>query len=394
MRKAFLYLLLITLTAAFTISCEKDDTDFSNYKLETDDPDDPEPDPEPDPDDTTTVVTNDTVYIVYNGNNATVSGAIDSEYTVSGADVTMTSSADNYQVYILSGTSDDGSLLVYREKKYEIILNNVTLTNADGPAINNQCGKSLFINCPAGTVNKLSDGTSYTQRDIDQKGALFSEGQIYFRGTGTLTVNGNYKNAIASDDYITVEDDVTLNISSDAGNGLKANDGVFIQKGILTIKVSANGARGIRSEARTEISGGTTTITTTGDCKVETENGVKDTTSCACIKSDSLFVMTAGTLTLKSTGDGGKGISCSENIELRGGTLVATTSGDNDMGKPKALKSDTGIIVSGGSLTATVEKSWALDNGVDSEDPAAHVTIVGTPTTKIIKKKSVEISFF
>lgn len=390
MRKSFLYLMFIALTTAFMTACEKDDSDFSNYKLETDDPD---PEPEPEPDDTTTVVTNDTIYIVYDNDKATVNGAAEGEYEVSGADVTFNKSASNYQVFVLSGSSDNGSLLIYREKKYEIILNNVNLTHADGPAINNQCGKSLYINCPAGTVNTLSDGTEYALRDIDQKGALFSEGQIYFRGTGTLNVIGNYKNAIASDDYITVEDEMTLNISSTVGNGLKANDGVFIQQGVLTIQVSADGARGIKCDARTEISGGTTTITTTGDCRVETVDGVTDTTSCACIKSDSLFVMTAGTLTLTSTGDGGKGINCSQNIELRGGTLVATTTGDNDMGKPKALKSDTGIIVSGGSLTATVKKSWALDNGVDSEDPKAHVTIVGTPTTEKITKKSVQIIY-
>ena len=51
--------MFIALTTAFMTACEKDDSDFSNYKLETDDPD---PEPEPEPDDTTTVVTNDTIH--------------------------------------------------------------------------------------------------------------------------------------------------------------------------------------------------------------------------------------------------------------------------------------------------------------------------------------------
>ena len=120
-----------------------------------------------------------------------------------------------------------------------------------------------------------------------------------------------------------------------------------------------------------------------------------DTTSAACIKCDSLFTMSGGTVTLKSTGDGGKGIRCNENIEVSGGTLTVTTTGDNKEGKPKALKSDTGIIISGGYLKASVEKSWACDNGTDSEDPADHLTIVGTPMfTPVIEKRIVEVEFW
>ena len=126
---------------------------------------------------------------------------------------------------------------------------------------------------------------------------------------------------------------------------------------------------------------------------VETVDGVRDTTSAAGIKSDSTFVMTGGTLTITSKGDGGKGINCSENVEFSGGELTITTTGSNDEGKPKGVKSDTGIIVSGGSFTVTVSKSWACDNGTDSEEPADHVTIVGTPKTKTLKKKSVVIQY-
>ena len=152
--------MFIALTTAFMTACEKDDSDFSNYKLETEDPD---PEPEPEPDDTTTVVTNDTIYIVYDNDKATVNGAAEGEYEVNGADVTFNKSASNYKVFVLSGSSDNGSLLIYREKKYEIILNNVNLTHADGPAINNQCGKSLYLVLADGTDNSLTDAEKAAQ---------------------------------------------------------------------------------------------------------------------------------------------------------------------------------------------------------------------------------------
>ena len=77
--------------------------------------------------------------------------------------------------------------------------------------------------------------------------------------------------------------------------------------------------------------------------------------------------------------------------------LVSSTTGGNDDGKPKAVKGDKGIIVKGGSFTASVKKSWACDNGYSSEDEsdqAAHcVTVEGAPSTKILTKKSVKIKY-
>jgi hypothetical protein len=383
--KQFTFLML---TALLFAACSKDDDYTLDYFTQT---------YSASSSDSNTGATSDTlkVNIVYNGSSATVTGDV-STLTVSqqGADVTMTSTSDKYLLLTLSGQSTDGSLIVYSQKKYGICLNGLELTNPDGPAINNQCSKELIVDLLPATDNVLTDGTSYTEQTFDQKGTLFSEGQIYFRGTGCLTVNGNARNGIASDDYIVVEDGtLNVNVASTGTNGVKANDGFTILGGALTINVKGNGARGIRCEARTTISGGTTNITTSGKCTIETVDGVKDTTSCAGIKSDSLFTMTAGTLIIKSTGDGGKGINCSENVEFKGGTLNITTTGSNDVGKPKGIKSDTGIIVSGGSFTVKVSKSWALDNGIETEDPTARLTVEGSPTTKTLQKRSVIVVY-
>ena len=341
------------------------------------------------------------IAIAWAESSASVTGDDNGFVTVNGTHVTVCSSTNKFLKLTLSGSTTDGSLLIYSWKKLGVELNGVSITNQNGPAINNQCSKAFVVTCADGTTNTLADGTTYSAAPvtasgdtIDQKGTLFSEGQIYFRGNGTLNIHAAAKNGIASDDYIIFEDGtVNVNVAATGTNGIKVNDGFTMNGGNLTVDVMADGARGIKNDARTTIQGGITTITTSGDCKIETTDGIRDTTTAAGIKSDSLFVMTGGTLNITSTGDGGKGINCSENVEFRGGTLQVSTTGSNDVGKPKGIKSDTGIIVSGGSFNVTVKKSWACDNGTDSEDPADRVTIQGTPTTKTLLKRSVTIEY-
>ena len=374
MRKILYGLMAVALMSA----CQNDDTDFSEYTNGT----------------TSSI---STIYITYNGTSVDITGDSKGYVTTNGTDVTVNAenSADSL-LLVLSGSTTDGSLLVYRQQQYGIMLNGVSIKNNDGPAINNQCGKWLFLDVADGTTNNLTDGTSYTDivvngTSIDQKGCLFSEGQVYVKGTGKLAVTGNCKHGLASDDYIVIDDNVTLNVNSSAGNGIKANDGLWINNGNIGISVTADAARGIKCDSVVVISGGSTTISTSGDCVYDTE--VQDYSSAACIKCESQFTMTAGTLKLISSGDGGKGINCAADVVFSGGELIAKTTGSNDNGKPKAIKSDTGIIVSGGSFSAYVNKSWACDNGSESEEPADHITVKGSPKTQNITKKTVEITY-
>ena len=383
MKKIFLLLM----AAVTIVACKNDDTDFSSYTNGSSSSSSTDPIPE----DAIKVIS-----ITYNGGSVTVSGDDANYVTINGADVTVTSEIDSL-LLILSGTTTDGSLLVNRQKKYGIKLNGVSINNVDGPAINNQGSKYLYLEVAGGTTNTLTDGTTYTEQVYDQKGALFSEGEMYLYGTGTLNVTGNCRHAIACDDFIVIDDNVTLNVKSPSGSGIKVNDGLWINNGTIDINVTAKAARGIRCDSVVVINGGNTTIATRGGC--EQDPVTFDYSSAACIKCDYPFTMTGGSLTMTSEGDGGKGINCTRDIIFRGGTLVAETTGDNTNGKPKAIKSDTGIFVSGGSFKATVDVSWACDNGYEdgslSDDELAkkRVTVEGSPTTKDIKKKSVTIIF-
>ena len=384
MNKNVVYLLLFCMVASIITSCKKDDWDYNadGYTISSHENDSDS--------DIVSVINN--ISIAYSDAGVTVNGDESGMVSVSGNDVTITSLSYDSLVVEVSGSTSDGSLLIFRQdpRRFRLRLNGVSITNNDGPAINNQCKRKLYLEVVDGTVNTLVDGVTYTERDFDQKGTLFSEGQIYFSGTGRLSVEGHCKNAIACDDYIVI-DEAEIQTYSTAGNGIKVNDGLWMYGGSININVESNGGRGIKCDSTVTISGGNAIIYTSGDCVYDTDE--QDYSSAACIKCDYDFTMTGGTLEMTSTGDGGKGINCSTKVVFSGGTLTATTTGSNNNGKPKAVKGDAGIIVSGGTFKANVDKSWACDNGSESETPEDHITVVGSPKSATITKKSVEITY-
>ena len=303
-----------------------------------------------------------TVTITYDGNSAAVSGRPTGvSITTSGAHVTVISAIKNVK-YVLTGSSSDGSFKIYSEKKFCLTLNGLDLTNPSGAAINNQCGKTLYLVLPEGTDNHLADGETYTEVELeDQKAAFFSEGQIIFSGKGRLNVDAVGKSGITSDDYIRFRPGTHININSSANHGVKANDGIFIDGGVLNIRVTANGAKGINCGGVMEVNGGRTTVITTGAPVIESTELGNDTTSCAALKADTLLTITGGTLCLKSSGDGGKGINCNNNIVMTDGNVTIVAQGVKDLAAPKGVKCDGTLSVTSGAFYTYSSKSKPLD---------------------------------
>ena len=211
-----------------------------------------------------------TVTITYDGNSASVSGKPTGvSITTSGAHVTVISAIKNVK-YVLTGNSTDGSFKIYSEKKFCLTLNGVDLTNPHGAAINNQCGKTLYLVLPEGTDNHLADGDTYAEVELeDQKAAFFSEGQIIFSGKGRLNVDAVGKSGITSDDYIRFRPGTHINVTSTANHGVKANDGIYIDGGVLNVMATAHGVKGINCGGVMEVNGGRTTVITTGNPIIE-----------------------------------------------------------------------------------------------------------------------------
>lgn len=250
-----------------------------------------------------------------------------------GADVVITSSAADEIEYVLSGESNDGSLKIYSDKKYQLTLKGLTLTNPDGPAINSQTGKKMELKAQKGFVNTLTDGTKYMDSTEDQKGCVFSEGQIIVKGAGELNIIGNYKHGLCSDDYIIVENS-NLNIRS-TKDAIHANDSIGIEGGKVVLAPKGDGVdcEGVVVVEQTE--GSSLDITIPSD-------------TCKAIKSDKQVKMLAGKITIAASGKGSKGVKSD-------GTIIIGTEDGNG---PDLTITTTGAKLTTGTSTGGSTGGW------------------------------------
>ena len=304
-----------------------------------------------------------TVNITFDGETATVTGNPSSVFVaIDGAHVTITSTAKRVR-YVVTGTTPNGSLKFYGDKKFQLQLNGADITNPTGAAINNQCGKSFYLVLNAGTVNTLRDGENYTMVDgEDQKGALFSEGQILVSGKGRLDIYSVGKHCMASDDYVFVRPGCQLYMNSTSGHGIKAKDYVYIKGGVINMEIAADGAKGINCDSLVYITGGRTTIITSGTSRLELdEQGNEVSTGVAGVKADWNITMTGGKLNIKCTGNDAKGINVAQPLLFTGGELNVVVTGKKNTVDPKGVKCDTDCTIQGGSFYSCAPNGRAID---------------------------------
>ena len=380
MKRLIHYILLLATMSLVLSSCENDDTDMDDiialYQVE---PADVELDFSDLDEEADVPVTeendsayndyvensnwNKIIYIEFAGDDVSITGTV-SGVTVQtdGAHVTVMNVSGPVK-YVVSGETDDGSLKFYGDKRFQLLLDGASIRNPAGAAINNQGSKSMYVVLGAGTVNVLQDGADYTMEDgEDQKAALFSEGQIIFSGSGQLEVIAQGRGAIRSDDYIRLRPGVKLSIQSSALDGLRANDGIIIDGGVINVATSGAGAKGVRSGGPLQVNGGRLTVINQGDTRIGTsEAGDPDTTACAALYCDTIMTMTAGTVKLKATGDGGKGINSKHDVVITGGALTAVATGTRLQKKPKGVKIEGSFTISGGSFYTYSRRSDPLD---------------------------------
>ena len=305
------------------------------------------------------------ISIAFDGESATVSGSVPGVMVrQEGAHLTIMNLSGPVK-FVVSGKTNNGSLKFYGDKRFQVLLDGAEITNPNGAAINNQGGKTFYVVLADGTSNRLQDGTNYVMVDEeDQKAALFSEGQIVFSGHGELSVIAVGRGGIRSDDYIRIRPGVKIHVNSSALDGLRANDGIIVDGGVINIETTGAGAKGVRSGGVMTVNGGRMIAMCAGDSRTELEDdGLTDTTACAALYCDSLLTVNSGVLKFKATGDGGKGLNGKWDVSIQGGTFIAVATGTRLVKKPKGVKLDGSLSISGGYFYSYSKRSDPVEIG-------------------------------
>lgn len=266
----------------------------------------------------------------------------------SGAGVSLTSTIKGVE-YIVSGTTSDGYLKIYSDYKFKLQLDGASITNPSGPAVNIQSGKRCFLVLTEGTTSNLTDGSSYAASTEDQKGCLFSEGEIIVSGTGTLNVTGKYKHGIASDDYVRIREG-RVAVKSAATDGIHTNDAFIMDGGTLSVVSSGDGIE--CEEGYIYITGGTVSVDAGDDGIVTSYEGTDSTI-------EKTIQITGGSVAVNTSAQKGHALKSTGDISISGGEHVIKTTGI----AAKGIKPDGNAVISGGTTTVTTSGNAMAESG-------------------------------
>ncbi len=274
--------------------------------------------------------------------------------------------------FSFSGTLNDGRILVNaKDEDVVLIFNGVNITCSDTAPLYVYNANTTTVILNGTTENIFTDGSSYdysydycSEIDGDPDACIYSKDDLIIRGTGTLTVNGNFKNGITAKDVLKI---INTNINVTAlNNGINGKDSLTIQNSTINIAaggdalrstqdidpalgwadifdsniyLSANGD-GIQAETAVSI--------TNCSVSIKTGNGSTqaplDTTSCKGIKVNQGYAaVNSGNLIFDTSDDA---FNVAGDLTINGGTFNIATADD-------ALHTDSELCINNGMIVIT-----------------------------------------
>ena len=285
--------------------------------------------------------------------------------------------------YVITGRHSSITVSAPDSAKVRIILKNATVQNSSGPAIYITAADKVFITAYKGTVNTVSDGSTYSS-DFDGTnvdGAVFSKAELTLNGEGTLNVTGSYKCAVVSKDDLIIcgltlnakslgsaiegkdcvkSKDSTVTVTS-SGDGIKSTNSedtargfVYIESGLFNITAAKDG---IQAETLVKLSGGEINVTSGGGAPEKVSSGgagrapfesspSDDEESTNGIKAGTLILAEGGSITVSSADDT---VHSNGDVQINGGKFTLSSGDDG-------IHADNALIINSGEIT--VSKSY------------------------------------
>lgn len=328
-------------------------------------------------------------HIILNGNSITVIG---SGVTVNGAKAVITASGS----YEIIGTLSDGQIVVNSSDGglVKITLKGVHISNSTNAPFFISSAGFVEIVLADQSQNYLVDASTYiyeNPNDDEPNASLFSKDSMMISGSGSLTVYGNYNDAITSKDeliitggtinVIAVDDGIrgkdwlliqggNFNVTS-GGDGLKSDnaDGpgvgyVAIENGTFHI---TSGGDGIAAQTEVEIADGNFTIVSGGGHTVTITTDL----SAKGIKGLAGVAIGGGTFNLDCADDG---VHSNDVVTISGGILTIATNNDITAGYGDGIHADNLVHIINGAVTITSSYEGIEGANITIENGVINIT--------------------
>ena len=319
----------------------------------------------------------DTVNIQFSSGAGAVSG---SGAEADGGNITITEEG----TYLISGKTE-GQIIVDApdDAKIQIVLDGAEVTCSGSAALYVKNADKVFVTTAAGSTNSLTSKGEFVQTDDNNvDGSVFAKSDITFNGEGTLDISCETAHGVVCKDDIKFTSG-TFTITS-AKKGIDCKESVRAAGGDITINSGTDGIHAENTDkpekAFVYICGGTFSITSGqdgidagydvtvsgGEINIVSDGGAANaspnrgndfgmrwdretttsdgtTESAKGIKSDTLILIDGGTLNIDSSDDT---IHSNGNADISGGELTLSSGDDG-------VHADDTVTISDGKVTVT-----------------------------------------
>ena len=277
--------------------------------------------------------------IAFSGSGASVTG---SDASAEDGVVTVTAAGS----YVLSGSGEGRVLVNAPGAEVTLILQDLDLTCSYGSPLYIYKARTVTLSLPEGTQSTLTDGESYTfadslssEADEEPNACLYSKADLVISGSGSLSVNANYKNGVTSKDTLLIQD-ASLTVTA-KNHGVNGKDSCTLENASLTV---AAGGDALRSTNDSDSTLGYIDITDSTLNLTAGEDGIQAETVLT-VHSGSFTVTTGGgSGTALADDASAKGLKAGTQLTIEGGSFTLDCADD-------ALHSNGSLTVSGGEFT-------------------------------------------
>ena len=244
------------------------------------------------------------------------------------------------------------------------------------------------LTATAGTIDINCSGEPWAYGTTDTTNVKCAKADYAFILNGAnikCTTVKDEAEGIHSEGTVLISDGtLTLNTFD---HGIKCDGNMDITGGTINFTIPGEASKAIKPDGNLHITGGTITGTVSGGGETYNDNSAS---GAACIKGKGNAVIDGGTLNLKATGAGGKGMNFNGTLTIGDGNITVSTTGakygssssggggwnpwgpgsgdtnSDGTSSPKGIRAEGNLTINGGTITVSATGGEGAE-GIESK---------------------------